>query len=440
MFLTYVHFTVLLCVLHYRYVHMFSVVERALELQPVDILPEPLPVVPPRTVAPPLSVPRDNGTTPQSSISGSQDVLDLAFIMDTTGSMSSYIHTARENIRRVVDETVQSSKTDIRFALVEYRDHPPQDSTFVVRTHDFTSSVLDMKSWLDRAEANGGGDTPEAVADALNATTGLSWRKNVVKVAVLISDAPPHGLEPDIDNTFKQGGPNGLDPIAIAHEIAKLGVTMYAVGCEPDITPYKDLFMAIAHITGGQYIPLNSPRKLIDAIIGGAKEELSLQQFATDVRQEVKKVIEAGGQVDEKQIANNVYQKLHSANVETTQLLLNDQPLEGPTGGAIEIAATRNMSEARKVFTKGAPTVRSFATVMSEPVYFGRAMVMPSLVSDGSAMMAEGEAMLPIAALSASAGVGSASWEPEVYTAAKKAISIEQVNRLVKKETAKLAR
>jgi hypothetical protein len=54
-------------------------------------------------------------------------------------------------------------KSDVRLALVEYRDHPPQDSTFVVREHDFTESIKEMKKWLESCSAEGGGDTPEAV-------------------------------------------------------------------------------------------------------------------------------------------------------------------------------------------------------------------------------------------------------------------------------------
>lgn len=51
---------------------------------------------------------------------------DLVFIMDCTGSMGSYISSALENIRSIVEEIVVSEKSDIRLALIEYRDHPPQ--------------------------------------------------------------------------------------------------------------------------------------------------------------------------------------------------------------------------------------------------------------------------------------------------------------------------
>ena len=52
--------------------------------------------------------------------------LDLVFVMDCTSSMGSYIASAIGNIRSIVEEIVVSEKSDIRLALVEYRDHPPQ--------------------------------------------------------------------------------------------------------------------------------------------------------------------------------------------------------------------------------------------------------------------------------------------------------------------------
>jgi hypothetical protein len=54
--------------------------------------------------------------------------LDLVFVMDCTGSMGSYISSATQNIRSIVEEIVVSEKSDVRLALVEYRDHPPQVS------------------------------------------------------------------------------------------------------------------------------------------------------------------------------------------------------------------------------------------------------------------------------------------------------------------------
>lgn len=54
--------------------------------------------------------------------------VDLVFVMDCTGSMASYIASATNNIRAIVEEIVVSEKSDIHLALIEYRDHPPQVS------------------------------------------------------------------------------------------------------------------------------------------------------------------------------------------------------------------------------------------------------------------------------------------------------------------------
>ena len=40
--------------------------------------------------------------------------------------MGPYIASATNNIRSIIEEIVISEKSDIRLALVEYRDHPPQ--------------------------------------------------------------------------------------------------------------------------------------------------------------------------------------------------------------------------------------------------------------------------------------------------------------------------
>ena len=105
-------------------------------------------------------------------------VLDLAFAMDTTGSMSSYIHSARDNIRHIVEDIVAKETCDVRLALVEYRDHPPQDRSYVTQVHDFTPRVAEMRQWLEVSKADGGGDAPEAVADALHDVSLAAFRRS----------------------------------------------------------------------------------------------------------------------------------------------------------------------------------------------------------------------------------------------------------------------
>ncbi|KAL3858621.1 hypothetical protein ACJMK2_008892 [Sinanodonta woodiana] len=281
-------------------------------------------------------------------------VLDLAFAMDCTGSMGSYIETARQNIRTIVEEIVASEKSDIKLALVEYRDHPPQDSSFVTRVHDFTPSPKTMKSWLDACSAAGGGDTPEAVADALYDLTKLSWRPEATKICVFISDAPPHGLGCDSDG-FPSGCPLGLDPMEITRQLAEMGITIYLVGCEPSISPFKEFFMAIAYMTGGQYVPLRKANMLTQVIIGGAREEMSLEQWMAEVDEEVQQEVAAGREVDEAEIQERIFSKLKSKGAKTNVLTRNSKNIDSASDYAKKLSELSSMEAIRKEFKPAAP-------------------------------------------------------------------------------------
>ncbi|XP_053381163.1 uncharacterized protein LOC123558204 [Mercenaria mercenaria] len=365
--------------------------------------------------------------------------LDLAFIMDTTGSMSSYISNVRQHIKDLVDAIAASSSTNLRIALIEYRDHPPQDRFFVTRTHHFTSSVSTMKSWLNAARAQGGGDGPEAVADAMFQATTLSWRPNAAKISVLVTDAPPHGLVSSGDS-FPSGCPSNHDPIDIARTLARRGITLYTVGCEPSVVPYTDFFMALAYLTGGQYIPLSVPRVLTDAIIAGAKEELSLKKFSADVKTEVKKAVSAGRVVNERQIAQSVFAKLKSEGATAKQLLKNNKPLEGATAQAKAIAGATTLADAKKIFT---PRPRSGGSPGGRPISSG---IRPTIgggsrISSGIRSSVGEKMDIPAARMATAVGSSgsSTSGAGESFAAVEKAVSLDQISRLVKLEAAKMS-
>ena len=88
---------------------------------------------------------------------GDKKILDLVFVMDCTGSMGQYINAAKTNIQSIVSRIIQQADADVRFGLVAYRDHPPQDSTFVTKVFGFTREMSEMQSYLDGLSASGGG-------------------------------------------------------------------------------------------------------------------------------------------------------------------------------------------------------------------------------------------------------------------------------------------
>lgn len=44
--------------------------------------------------------------------------------------------------------------------VISYRDHPPQDHSYVTKTLPFTSSISDVQEHLSTLYASGGGDGP----------------------------------------------------------------------------------------------------------------------------------------------------------------------------------------------------------------------------------------------------------------------------------------
>ncbi|CAF0873128.1 unnamed protein product [Rotaria sordida] len=267
-----------------------------------------------------------SSTTTMEPTSNALTELDLAFIIDATGSMGSYIKSAQENMRNIIQDIIISERCLLNVALILYRDHPPQDRTFIIQVNDFTNDSEQAKANIDLASASGGGDGPEAMTPALHAAVHtLTWRKNAVKIAILIADAPPHGLDPMGDG-WPDGDPSGHDPMECVGLLAERGITLYTVGCEPATISYRDFFMALAFKTGGQYIPLNNCANLASVIVGSAKEEISLERLIAQVHEEVMREAELrGGPIDEAELTRRIHELMHSGGVKARRLKIDNQ-------------------------------------------------------------------------------------------------------------------
>ena len=118
--------------------------------------------------------------------------LDLAFVVDATGSMSDELEYLKVEMDGIVSSVSDGfPDVDQRYALVVYRDDGDE---YVTRTFDFTESLSEFQVNLSNQRAQGGGDYPEAMHEALEEAQGLTWRGNdTARVLFLIADAPPHG-------------------------------------------------------------------------------------------------------------------------------------------------------------------------------------------------------------------------------------------------------
>ena len=169
--------------------------------------------------------------------------VDLAFVVDSTGSMSPFIDEARREIKRILDEVATDAGLDLRVALVAYRDHPPQDSSFVTHVTDW-KDTQGFKMALGRMFASGGGDAPEAVFDGLDAAVSLKWRRKADRRLWLVGDAPPHGMAGQWGDGFPQGCPCGLTLGGVARSINEGSLRLSVISIGSDVAGFKDLATA----------------------------------------------------------------------------------------------------------------------------------------------------------------------------------------------------
>lgn len=119
-------------------------------------------------------------------------LMDLAFVVDATGSMVDELEYLKKELQSTIERIkIDSPGVSIRIALVFYRD---QGDEYMTRTFGFSESIPQIIAHLQSQFANGGGDFPEAVDQALSESIQLQWRSgaNVRRMLFLMGDAPPH--------------------------------------------------------------------------------------------------------------------------------------------------------------------------------------------------------------------------------------------------------
>jgi Mg-chelatase subunit ChlD len=119
--------------------------------------------------------------------------IEVVFVLDTTGSMSGLIDAAKEKIWSIAS-TMASAQTapDIKMGLVAYRD---RGDSYITQNVILSNDLDSMYSQLMDFKADGGGDTPESVNQALyDAVHNMAWSEDqqTYKVIFLVGDAPAH--------------------------------------------------------------------------------------------------------------------------------------------------------------------------------------------------------------------------------------------------------
>ena len=118
--------------------------------------------------------------------------LDVAIVIDSTGSMQVAIDAARDAIDDVV-ALLSGIAPKLRLGLVHYKDFDDfgDGAQLLVPMSKNQDAVRER---LARLAASGGGDVPERVEKGIEFALGdeMRWNKEANRLILVIGDAPPH--------------------------------------------------------------------------------------------------------------------------------------------------------------------------------------------------------------------------------------------------------
>ena len=189
---------------------------------------------------------------------GSCAPLDLAFVVDTTGSMGPAIDNVRAGLDRIVSEAVTVAGGNLRLEVMDFSDDVFVREPFALNNQDRAKAAIRALT------LQGGGNLPEASDEALNtAINGLpaSARpggdqtgdavpfRTGEKIAVLITDALPGGFN-DRHTSADKANARRVAEDARAKGIRISSIFVPTGGRNPEI---EKIMKQYATISRGQY-------------------------------------------------------------------------------------------------------------------------------------------------------------------------------------------
>ena len=182
---------------------------------------------------------------PAAPDAAAESVIDVVFVLDTTGSMSGLIEGAKQKIWSIANTVATAQpRPVIRMGLVGYRDRGDE---YITKLTPLTDDLDAVYADLMKFEAGGGGDGPESVNQALAEAVALQpWADNAkaLKLIYLVGDAPPH-MDYEQDTRY-------ADTCSTA---ASKGIIINTIQCGTwvEATP---IFQEIARLAEGEYFAI----------------------------------------------------------------------------------------------------------------------------------------------------------------------------------------
>lgn len=199
-----------------------------------------------------------------------KNVIELMFVIDVTGSMGDELSFLQNEIADVVHRIAGANENvTINLALLFYRDH----SDDVVFDYCDFVNVSEKKGLdqvikdLQKRSASGGGDSPEAVDEALEMAVNKQWSTAATtKIIFQVLDAPPH-----------ETASNAQTMHAAVMTAAQKGIRICPIICSGADTLTEYVMREAAIQTGGTFVFVTD-----DSGIGNAHHDPQLPDVTVE--------------------------------------------------------------------------------------------------------------------------------------------------------------
>ena len=220
--------------------------------------------------------------------------LDLALVIDTTGSMQDEIDYLKAEVSDIAARiSADFPNVTQRWALILYRDTGDE---YVVRTFDFTSSLATFQSRLAAQNAGGGNDYPEAPDQALAALNTLTFSADsVARMAFWIADAPHHDARAAaMVSDFLTAQQKGIHLYPIAASGAN-DLLEYTMRTAAEVTGGRYLFLTNDSGVGGSHLEPTIPCYFVTTLGRAMVRMAAMELTGTQVEVNASDVIRTAG-------------------------------------------------------------------------------------------------------------------------------------------------
>jgi CarboxypepD_reg-like domain/Secretion system C-terminal sorting domain/von Willebrand factor type A domain len=251
------------------------------------------------------------------------NTVDIAFVIDATGSMGDEIDFLKLELEDVIRNTfAQHPDLDLHVSSVFYRD---KSDEYLSRYIDFQTDLLKVSNFIKLQRAAGGGDMPEAVDVGLQtALDSLHWSGNPrSRILFLVLDAPPH--DEAKEKMFE-----------LIQKASAKGIRIVPIVCSGANKSTEFIMRSIALATNGTYIFLTDDSGVGLPHIKPTTDVFNVEFLNSLLERVIKQMVFANKCSEQKEIESF---KNVPTNIETIKIYPN------PTRGNITIESKKPLKE-----------------------------------------------------------------------------------------------